>query len=83
MSLSRESQYSAYNNPVLNDCIFNLNMSARADAWLDYYLNIHPGYDYRNNALLHCPMPGHPNITGAPCFGGMDVMNGYKTKGGK
>ncbi|RCH89433.1 hypothetical protein CU098_004372, partial [Rhizopus stolonifer] len=81
MSLSRESQYSAYNNPVLNDCIFNLNMSARADAWLDYYLNIHPGYDYRNNALLHCPMPGHPNITGAPCFGGMDVMNGYKTKG--
>ncbi|CAO3676595.1 unnamed protein product [Rhizopus stolonifer] len=81
MSLSRESQYSAYNNPVLNNCIFNLNMSARANAWLDYYLSIHPGYDYRNNALLHCPMPGHPNITGAPCFGGMDVMNGYKTKG--
>ncbi|KAI9251583.1 chitin synthase-domain-containing protein [Sporodiniella umbellata] len=81
MSLDRDSVDNVYNIPVLNECILNLNMSLKADAWLKHYLNIHPGYDYQDDVLLHCPQPSRPNITGAPCFGGINAINGYKTKG--
>lgn len=80
MALSRPTSTTNYDDPVLNICIQDFNKTAQADAWLKYYLTIHPGYDYQNNTLLHCPMPGKPNITGAPCF---STMDGYKTKGGK
>ncbi|KAG1140602.1 hypothetical protein G6F37_009476 [Rhizopus arrhizus] len=78
MALSRPTSTTNYDDPVLNICIQDFNKTAQADAWLKYYLTIHPGYDYQNNTLLHCPMPGKPNITGAPCF---STMDGYKTKG--
>ncbi|CEI94041.1 hypothetical protein RMCBS344292_08264 [Rhizopus microsporus] len=70
-----------YNEPILNNCIYSLNMTDRADAWLRYYLTKHPGYDYQDDTLLHCPIPGKLNMTGAPCFDGTSAMNGYRIKG--
>ncbi|RCH91847.1 hypothetical protein CU097_010472 [Rhizopus azygosporus] len=72
-----------YNEPILNNCIYSLNMTDKADAWLKYYLTKHPGYDYQDDTLLHCPIPGKLNMTGAPCFDGTSAMDGYRIKGGK
>ncbi|KAI8335228.1 chitin synthase-domain-containing protein [Blakeslea trispora] len=70
MMLSRTSSNTLYADKMLNDCIFHQNRASSADAWLNHLLSVDSGYlyDKTNKVLLECPVPDHPNVTGAPCF---------------
>lgn len=86
MLLDRSSSEGSYSDDILNQCIYNQNKSSQADAWLTHRLTKDPGYSYVNKQLVSCPLPGHPNITGAPCYFGektTSIVDGYAVKGGK
>ncbi|KAI8090143.1 chitin synthase-domain-containing protein [Gilbertella persicaria] len=70
MMLSRTTTNTPYSDSIINDCVYYQNRASAADAWLNYLLSIDDGYVYdkASKTLLECPVPNHPNITGAPCF---------------
>lgn len=73
LMLNRTSDSSAYDNEISNDCIYSQEKDVEADAFLDYLIKTQPGYTFVNDALTYCPIPGHSNVTGAPCFYGAEV----------
>ncbi|KAG2207900.1 hypothetical protein INT47_010884 [Mucor saturninus] len=68
MQLRRPLYQPHYSNRIVDQCIARFNMSAQADNWLHYKLEKDSGYLYGDGTLLSCPLPGHRNKTGAPCF---------------
>jgi hypothetical protein len=83
--LNRTSPDRGYADAIVNDCIYYQNKGTEADAWLDHLINTDPGYQFQNDELTYCPLPGSVNQTGAPCFYGNDVdtlVDSLTIKGG-
>ncbi|KAI9250725.1 chitin synthase-domain-containing protein [Sporodiniella umbellata] len=84
MLLQRANDQADYANEDLATCISRFNRSAQADRWLSFKMNHDPGYLAKDNRLISCPIPGHRNQTGSPCFytaDDWDQLNGYPKKG--
>lgn len=86
MQLQRPKNQLHYNNYIIDECIQRSNRSAEADNWLLHKLTQDSGYQYKNDQLVSCPIPGKRNITGAPCFYSLlsqHEFNKYPKKGCK
>ncbi|GAA5814087.1 hypothetical protein MFLAVUS_007577 [Mucor flavus] len=84
MQLQRPKNQLHYNNYIIDECIQRSNRSAEADNWLLHKLTQDSGYQYKNDQLVSCPIPGKRNITGAPCFYSLlsqHEFNKYPKKG--
>jgi hypothetical protein len=68
MLLQRDNGASHYSDKSLEFCINQFNRSTQADNWLEHTVTHDPGYVYKDGVLTSCPLPGHRNQTGSPCF---------------
>ncbi|KAI8885517.1 glycosyltransferase family 2 protein [Backusella circina FSU 941] len=68
MLLQRKKGVPVYSEQSLEFCINQFNRSAQADSWLQHKVTHDSGYVYKDGVLTSCPIPGHRNQTGSPCF---------------
>lgn len=66
------------------DCLYGKD--DQVAAWLEHLMTTDTGYNFENDVLTECPLPGNRNVTGGPCFHGNDVeatLNSLAIQGGK